>query len=65
MLRSAGHYSSESRIIGVFSRRMPALLVIVPFCLVPATGFAAGKGSHGPSEVIFLAQIIEIGRAHV
>src|ERR1700730_8788812 len=41
-------------------RTMPALLAALPFCLVPALGFAADKGSHGPSEVIFLSQIIAL-----
>ena len=39
-------------------RTMPALLAALPFCLVPALVFAADKGSHEPSEVIFLSQII-------
>ena len=38
---------------------MPGLLAAFPLCLVPALVFAADKGSHGPSEVIFLSQIIE------
>jgi hypothetical protein len=39
---------------------MPALLAILPFYLVPAMGFAAGMGSHGSSEISFLAQIIAL-----
>jgi hypothetical protein len=39
---------------------MPALLAILAFCLVPAMGFAAGMGSHGSSEIVFLAQIIAL-----
>jgi Kef-type K+ transport system membrane component KefB/nucleotide-binding universal stress UspA family protein len=41
-------------------RTMPVLLAALPFCLVPALVFAADKGSHGPSEVIFLCQIIAL-----
>jgi K+:H+ antiporter len=41
-------------------RTMTALLAALPFCLVPAGVFAAGKGSHGPSEVIFLCEIIAL-----
>ena len=37
---------------------MPVLLTALPFCLVPALLLAADTGSHGPSEVIFLCQII-------
>jgi Kef-type K+ transport system membrane component KefB/nucleotide-binding universal stress UspA family protein len=44
----------------VSRRWMPALLAIFSFCLVPAMGFAASPGSHGPSEVVFLAQIIAL-----
>lgn len=48
----------------MYRRTMPKLLAAVTFCLVPALVFAADKGSHGgshgPSEVIFLAQIIAL-----
>src|SRR6266849_3945076 len=35
-------------------------LAALPFCLVPALVLAADRGSHGPSEVIFLGQIIAL-----
>src|SRR6266481_7546885 len=35
-------------------------LAALPFCLVPALVFAADRGSHGPSEAIFLSQIIAL-----
>src|SRR5882724_7251814 len=41
-------------------RTMPGLLAAFPLCLVPALVFAADKGSHGPSGVIFLSQIIAL-----
>src|ERR1700680_2258898 len=41
--------------------RMPVSLAALPLCLVPALAFAAAdKGSHGPSVVIFLCQIIAL-----
>ena len=40
--------------------RMAVSLAALPFCLVPAVAFAAEKGSHGPSVVIFLCQIIAL-----
>ena len=43
------------------SRRCkPALAGILACCLVPAIGLAATQGAHGPSDVIFLAQIIAL-----
>src|SRR6266850_114180 len=39
---------------------MQALVASILFCLVPVIGFTAETGSHGPSEVIFLAQIIAL-----
>ena len=41
-------------------RPLPALLAAVPFCLVSASVFAADNASRGPSEVIFLVQIIAL-----
>jgi Kef-type K+ transport system membrane component KefB/nucleotide-binding universal stress UspA family protein len=35
-------------------------LAALPFCLVPALVLAADRGSHGPSEAIFLSQIIAL-----
>ena len=42
------------------SRRCKPTLPVLVFCLVPAIGLAATQGTHGPSEVIFLAQIIAL-----
>jgi K+:H+ antiporter len=42
----------------VSRRWMLALVANILVCLVPAIGFAAETRSHGPCEVIFLAQII-------
>src|SRR6266446_9870819 len=41
-------------------RAMPALLVAAPFCLVSAWVVAADGASRGPSEVIFLLEIIAL-----
>jgi Kef-type K+ transport system membrane component KefB/nucleotide-binding universal stress UspA family protein len=41
-------------------RWMSALPAILSLCLPSGTALAAGQGSHGPSEVIFLAQIIAL-----
>jgi Kef-type K+ transport system membrane component KefB/nucleotide-binding universal stress UspA family protein len=35
-------------------------LATLPLCLAPALVFAADRGAHGPSEVIFLSQIIAL-----
>jgi Kef-type K+ transport system membrane component KefB/nucleotide-binding universal stress UspA family protein len=40
--------------------RMRVSLAALPFCLIPELVFAADKGSHKPSEVIFLCQIIAL-----
>jgi Kef-type K+ transport system membrane component KefB/nucleotide-binding universal stress UspA family protein len=40
--------------------RMAVSLAALSFCLVPEVVFAAEKGSHGPSVVIFLCQIIAL-----
>jgi Kef-type K+ transport system membrane component KefB/nucleotide-binding universal stress UspA family protein len=39
---------------------IPASLAALLFCFVPAWVFAADSGSRGPSEVIFLSQIITL-----
>src|SRR6516162_1525534 len=44
----------------VSRRCKPALAGILACCLVPAIGLAATQGAHGPSDVIFLAQIIAL-----
>jgi len=41
-------------------RAMPALLVAAPFCLVSVWVLAADGASRGPSEVIFLLEIIAL-----
>jgi Kef-type K+ transport system membrane component KefB/nucleotide-binding universal stress UspA family protein len=43
------------------SRRLrSSLLAVLPICLVPASGLAAGAGSRGASAAVFLAQVIAL-----
>ncbi|MBV8121698.1 MAG: cation:proton antiporter [Alphaproteobacteria bacterium] len=46
--------------LNVSHRLRSALPAILPICLVPAAGFAAGTGSPGASAAVFLAQVIAL-----
>jgi hypothetical protein len=58
--RDLTRLSYRETMFQVLCRGMPVLLTALPFCLVPALVLAADTGSHGPSEVIFLCQIIAL-----
>jgi Kef-type K+ transport system membrane component KefB/nucleotide-binding universal stress UspA family protein len=60
---SKGQMHAEDKVSlggGICATTLPGLLAAVPLCLLAVSVFAADNPSHGPSEVIFLLQIIAL-----